>query len=860
MPITKARPIRTPRAARYVAKQCATFARYLGRQVVESMSRWLGAGAGTRGLSGAVDPAVHEQVLRSLNPDGSSRIQRQHHAGKKQRCGTELTINHEKDTSVAAIWDRQVLSDAFESDCVALGLAESRLTTRRGAGTLIFEPIAGATMSATLHETARASKSPGEPALASIHIHTHATLAHDCERIDGSVGVVHGAYQQVGFINDASACELSARLVTRGYQVERTRHGFEIDGMDEHKGVLDLHSGRSRDIDRVVEERGWANTPAARAAAALADRPPPSKEEPGERLARWRRDAIELGFTEEKASALRSHEAPRKLTREEVDRLACAELERLDQQQVFSRNELDRAVLRAAIGTGTFAKEALEAAQRALVLCRACEIAIDRRGERYYATRARLEAETRAMECAEALRAQAFRGASEQQIQRGLKRFERRQGFQLSAEQRDAAGYLARSCTGLACVDGAAGTGKTTMLAAAKHIWQKELGLKVVGCAPSAIAARALRESMIESHTIDRLLLMLRSEDEKQAAIRTSGRFPLGVPRAYLKKALASERPPDLVVVDESSMVAPGKLEALFRKGAELGFKVVVVGDPMQLKPVKGYAGTFEGLCDKYGAATLTDIQRQRSNWGKEQVRRARHGELAQAIKAFAEMGRLRLEKSRDAAMEQLLRDWKAVGRPEDSLVLTHTRAAAAELNARLQQVRLERGELRGRGAELSAGRLYRNDIVRFTANDSTLGVINGEKARVVATLPFGAIALETQTRYVLLPRARAQELLTLAYASTTHAVQGATAELAFVLIEGPIIDESLTYVQLSRARGITRLYADKSNAGEELVLAARALRKERQGQALRFAHEVNPEREAEIRQDLKRRARGRGR
>ena len=208
--------------------------------------------------------------------------------------------------------------------------------------------------------------------------------------------------------------------------------------------------------------------------------------------------------------------------------------------------------------------------------------------------------------------------------------------------------------------------------------------------------------------------------------------------------------------------------------------------------------------------------------------------------------------------MDQLVRDWKAVGRADDSLVLTQTRAAAAELSRRLQAVRLERGELAGAGVALGDTTLYRGDVVRFTANDSRLGVVNGERGRIVAALPLGAIVVETQKRVMLLPRARAQELLTLAYASTTHAVQGATSELSFVLLERPPLDASLTYVQLSRARGITRLYADASRTGEELG-AARRLFEEREGQALRFAHKLDPAGADELERDL-RRSRGRSR
>jgi ATP-dependent exoDNAse (exonuclease V) alpha subunit len=220
-------------------------------------------------------------------------------------------------------------------------------------------------------------------------------------------------------------------------------------------------------------------------------------------------------------------------------------------------------------------------------------------------------------------------------------------------------------------------------------------------------------------------------------------------------------------------------------------------------------------------------------------------------------MGRIHSEPGRAEAIDRLMRDWKAVGRADDSLILTHTRSAAAELNSRVQQARLDRGELSGPGMKLGDGVLYRNDVVRFTANDSRLGVVNGEKGRVVAALPM-AIAIATKTRTVILPRSRADEVLSLGYASTTHASQGQTTDLAFVLVEGPIRDESLAYVQLSRARGVTRLYVDEESVGEQLVTVAREAH-DRNRQALDFARRMDPAHAASIRDDVSR-SNGRGR
>lgn len=847
MSVVKARPISSPRAANYLSRHCAIFARYL-EQAVGAMSQWTTLGALGRGLAGAIDPKDHERVLLAINEDGTSRIQRQRHSGKKERYGTEVCRSEDKTVSVASIYDDAIPVECLAVNAEVMRAVECRLTTRRGSGTLHYEPIDTVTGSATLHEVSREGD---------IQIHCHETFSPDCTRTDGSTGAVHGIYDHVGWMRDYGDAELAARLQSNGYAIDVHSQGFSVRGIPAE--VVALNSKRSRVIDSVMEDLGLEGA-AARASVAERIRPPASEESQEKRHARWKSEAAALGFTVEAAQALRSHKPPRPLTQEELNDLACGALRRVAETRIFTSMDVERAVLRAGLGTGTGADDLLKAAARAIELCHACELSVDRRGTSYYATAERLRVEAEAMDRAERLQGRILPSASGPDVERGLRRFERQQRLSLGEDQRNAAHFITASQSALVCIDGAAGTGKTSMLGAAREVWQGELGLRVVGCAPSALAAQALqREANIPSFTLEKLLRELRGVEEKREEIlgRTSFAHE-NQAIAYLKKALhpSQQLSPQIVVLDEASMVGPEKLGLLLERAEEVGFKVVLVGDPRQLKPVKAYPGTFEALCNKFGAARLTEIQRQDSKWGREQVRRARDGDLKEALQAFAEMGRLRSEPGRAEAMEQLVRDWKAVGRVDDSLILTHTRSAAEELNSRVQQVRLERGELAGTGVRFGDGALYRNDLVRFTANDSRLGVVNGEKGRVVAALPL-AIAIATKSRTVILPRSRAEEMLTLAYAATTHAAQGVTSNLAFVLVEGPIRDESLAYVQLSRARGITRLYVDSNAAGEEVLAVSRDA-KARESQALAFSRQLDPVREHSIHEGLQRPGRGR--
>ncbi len=76
----------------------------------------------------------------------------------------------------------------------------------------------------------------------------------------------------------------------------------------------------------------------------------------------------------------------------------------------------------------------------------------------------------------------------------------------------------------------------------------------------------------------------------------------------------------------------------------------------------------------------------------------------------------------------------------------------------------------------------------------------------------------------------RSYEHMELGYAITTHkGGQGKTVEKAFVLAGGMMQDRELSYVQMSRTRGETRIYTERADAGDTLTELARNMNKSRQ-------------------------------
>ena len=107
----------------------------------------------------------------------------------------------------------------------------------------------------------------------------------------------------------------------------------------------------------------------------------------------------------------------------------------------------------------------------------------------------------------------------------------------------------------MALLVGPAGAGKSRALHAARGAFETA-GYRPIGLAPSAIAARVLSgEAGLSSDTLARFLLDVEN-----------GRRTLG--------------PRDVIVLDEATMTRTDDLERLVTHTAQVGCKLILVGDP----------------------------------------------------------------------------------------------------------------------------------------------------------------------------------------------------------------------------------------------------------------------------------------
>ena len=356
----------------------------------------------------------------------------------------------------------------------------------------------------------------------------------------------------------------------------------------------------------------------------------------------------------------------------------------------------------------------------------------------------------------------------------------------LSSEQRAAFEHVTGEGD-LKALVGVAGSGKSTMLEAARRAWEAE-GLTVKGAALSGIAAENLEmASGIKSRT---LASHEWAWNEKRDALTRN----------------------DVLVIDEAGMVGTKQLERILAAADKARAKVILVGDPEQLQAIEAGAA-FRGIVGQVGMAEMTDVRRQKEAWMRLATQALSGGRTQEALAVYEGQGAVVAADTREAARESLLNRWAAdqTDKPNASqLIVAYTRDDVRELNREAREIRKSRHEL-GASESVHTTRGMReiavNERIMFLRNEKSLGVKNGTLA-TVERIDHGVLQVrldgKDETRIIV--DTRDYHDLDYGYASTIHKSQGATVDRTYVLASR-YFDRHTSYVALSRHRDGAMLF-----------------------------------------------------
>lgn len=390
----------------------------------------------------------------------------------------------------------------------------------------------------------------------------------------------------------------------------------------------------------------------------------------------------------------------------------------------------------------------------------------------------------------------------------------------LSEEQRLALHHMSGK-DGVALVEGMAGTGKSTMMKAAKDAWT-EAGYDVRGCALAGKAADGLEQGAgIKSQTVASLLLQLDNG----------------------KTALTNKT---VLCVDEAGMLSSKMTARLVEHAAKSGAKLVMIGDDRQLQPIEA-GGAFKALKNELGAARLTTIYRQKDEWARDAVHGFADGDAGRAIAEYAKRGLVAVGIDADDTKRQLVADWNSQ-RTDDgksAIILAGTRKDVRALNELARAERVQAREIE-QGERVKTEQGYRDfsqgDRIVFLKNDKKIGVKNGQLGTIEKLERDGSdfrLTVRGDDGKLASFNTRDYDRLDHGYATTVHKAQGVTIDRAYVL-SGSMHDRELSYVSMSRSRQETRLYIDAEKYGSAAGLARQMSQSHQKGTTLDYDGPAN--------------------
>ena len=354
----------------------------------------------------------------------------------------------------------------------------------------------------------------------------------------------------------------------------------------------------------------------------------------------------------------------------------------------------------------------------------------------------------------------------------------------LDAEQRAAVAHL--TGTGrITIVEGAAGAGKTAMLAAARTV-SLDQGHRMVVLTPTRKAAMVAEGQIgAASYPVAWLLYQhgFRWDDDGHWS------------RVPSQPDLAARlRADDLLVVDEAGMLDQDTARALLVLTTETGVRVGLVGDRHQL-PAVGRGGVLD-LAARHAAdrtLTLEGVRRFADPaYADLSLRMRRAEQPGEVFDELVRRGEIVVHAS-EVERQQALAVRASLG----ELVVADTREQVGRINDLAHRVRVLTGEASDAVVTGAGERIGVGDRIATRRNDPDTDVANRETWTIIDAQRGGLTVVGEAGRRSL-PPDYVQEHVELAYATTAYGAQGTTVPTSHVSV-GDHTGASSAYVGMSR-------------------------------------------------------------
>jgi conjugative relaxase-like TrwC/TraI family protein len=659
-------------------------------------------------LANGQHPLTGEQLVRHqtareyLNARGETVSTMEH------RAAWDATFSAPKSVSLTALvgGDEAVRQAHRDSVKVALNEMERFVQARMG-GNRLPETTGKWIATSFEHDSARPVNGYAAPQL-----HTHVVLFNLTETKNGEARALqpHELYRSQQYATAIYRSELALRLKGQGYEIERGKSGQpEIAGYT--REYLDASSPRSQQIQAYLEQQGVKGAGAAQIAAHQTrdDKLPAITHSEMQRMHKEMADRFG-NQPQQVVRAAHSQEIERHVpNRQHLESaLTYAQDKNLERHAVTDERDLMRDALKRSMGEAAF-REVRESFEKRIDSGHLIEVE-SRSPARAFTTERMIQYERDNV-------TEMRHGQGQHGPLVGPETWESVQEnhAHLSTSQRAAVEQILTTQDKIVGLEGVAGAGKTTSLAAVREAAERE-GYQVVGLAPTSRAAHKLGESGIESHTLQRELIRSEAPNEGQKR---------------------------LFVIDESSLASTKQMNEFFHR-LQPPDRVLLVGDTRQHEAVE--SGRPYKQLQEAGMETarLGEILRQKDPALKEAVEQFARGDVHGGIASLEQQGRVHEIVNPQERFNSIAREYSR--NPEGTLVISPDNESRRELNSVIHRELQNRGDvskdehklrvLESRqemtGADRQwAGQYEPGDVLRYSRGSKTEGIKPSEYARV---------------------------------------------------------------------------------------------------------------------------------
>ncbi|WP_136610072.1 MobF family relaxase [Sinomonas albida] len=411
----------------------------------------------------------------------------------------------------------------------------------------------------------------------------------------------------------------------------------------------------------------------------------------------------------------------------------------------------------------------------------------------------------------------------------------------LDSDQREAAAAVA-STDRLVVVEGAAGAGKTTMLAAAIAASGLD-GRRVRVLAPTKKAAKVAAEELgVAADSVAALVHAhgWRWNDDGVWTRLARGGLDPETGRAYDgPPATAQLSHGERIVVDEAGMLDQDTALALFTLAAESGAAVALVGDRAQL-PAVGRGGVLDMAARLRGRTwQMTSAHRFADPAYADLTLAIRDGRDPGALfDQLTALGLVRIHADAEDAQTHIA----STAHDGDAITVATTEEATA-LNERVRARRVGQGVVDCARAVTGSDGLAigSGDLIQTRRNDARVGVANRQTWTVQQVDADGSLWVREaatgrkRSTSVRLPADYVADHAHLAYAATAYGVQGTTVTASHTLLTDQT-SAAAVYVGMTRGRQENLLHVVAENHADAREQFTAAMERDRADRGLAVA------------------------